>query len=84
MAVLLLIHAVFYWYLEDIFYLMGAQEEYISYALVYGNIALVSVFITSLTLIFQAVQLGYGQTAVIMKTNVAGNILNVVMNALLI
>lgn len=83
-TILLSIHAVFYWYLEEIFYLMGAQEEYIAYALVYGNIALVSVFVTSLTLIFQAVQLGYGQTAVIMKTNVAGNILNVVMNALLI
>ena len=83
-AVFICIHALFYLYLEDIFYLMGAKEEYIAPALVYGNIALFSVFITSLTLIFQAVQLGYGQTAVIMKTNVAGNIVNVVMNALLI
>ncbi len=83
-VVLLLIHAVFYLYLEDIFYLMGAKEDYIGEAMIYGNIALSSVFITSLTLLFQAVQLGYGQTAIIMKTNVAGNIVNVIINAFLI
>ena len=39
---------------------------------------------TSLTLILQAVQLGYGRTSVIMKTNVCGNVVNLALNALLI
>ncbi len=82
--VLIFIHLLFYIYLEDIFYLMGAREDYITEAMAYGNIAIFSVFITSLTLIFQAVQLGFGQTSVIMKTNIMGNILNVIVNFLLI
>lgn len=63
---------------------MGAKTEYMSEALAYGNIALFSVFISSFTLFFQAVQLGFGQTAVIMKTNILGNIVNVIMNFILI
>ena len=81
MAVL---HVIFYIFLEDIFYLMGANAEYMSEAMAYGPIALLSVYVTSLTLILQALQLGYGKTSVIMKTNVCGNILNVILNALLI
>lgn len=82
--VLLLIHIIFYLFLEDIFYLMGAKTEYMAEALTYGNIALLSVFISSFTLFFQAVQLGFGQTAIIMKTNILGNIVNVIMNFILI
>ena len=82
--VLLFIHSIFYLFLEDIFYLMGAKTEYMAEALAYGNIALLSVFISSFTLFFQAVQLGFGQTAIIMKTNILGNIVNVIMNFILI
>lgn len=82
--VLLFIHIIFYLFLEDIFYLMGAKTEYMAEALAYGNIALLSVFISSFTLFFQAVQLGFGQTAIIMKTNILGNIVNVIMNFILI
>ena len=57
--VLLFIHSIFYLFLEDIFYLMGAKTEYMAEALAYGNIALLSVFISSFTLFFQAVQLGF-------------------------
>lgn len=81
MAVL---HILFFIFLEDVFYLMGANEEYMAEAMAYGPIALVSVYVTSLTLILQALQLGYGKTSVIMKTNVCGNIINVLLNALLI
>lgn len=48
--VLLFIHIIFYLFLEDIFYLMGAKTEYMAEALAYGNIALLSVFISSFTL----------------------------------
>lgn len=82
--VLVPLHILFYVFLEQIFYLLGALPEYILPALDYGRISVISVFITSLTLVFQAVQLGYGQTGVIMKTNILGNIVNVVINALLI
>ena len=82
--ILLFIHSIFYLFLEDIFYLMGAKTEYMAEALAYGNIALLSVFISSFTLFFQAVQLGFGQTAIIMKTNILGNIVNVIMNFILI
>lgn len=63
---------------------MGAKTEYMAEALAYGNIALLSVFISSFTLFFQAVQLGFGQTAIIMKTNILGNLVNVIMNFILI
>lgn len=49
-VILLFIHGIFYLFLEDIFYLMGAKTEYIAEALAYGNIALLSVFISSFTL----------------------------------
>lgn len=79
-----ILHIIFYIFLEDIFYLMGANDDYMAEAMAYGPIALGSVYVTSLTLILQALQLGYGKTSVIMKTNVCGNIINVILNALLI
>lgn len=63
---------------------MGANDEYMAEAMAYGPIALAAVYVTSLTLILQAVQLGYGRTSVIMKTNVCGNVVNLALNALLI
>lgn len=82
--VLIPLHLLFFIYLEPIFYLLGASEEYIMPALDYGRLSVISVFITSLTLVLQAVQLGFGQTGVIMKTNILGNMVNVVINSLLI
>lgn len=79
-----LLHILFYIFLDDIFYLMGANDEYMTEAMAYGPIALAAVYVTSLTLILQAVQLGYGRTSVIMKTNVCGNVVNLALNALLI
>lgn len=79
-----MLHILFFLFLEDILYLMGATPDYISLAMDYSVPALIATYFTSLTLILQAVQLGYGKTAVIMKTNVAGNIINVILNFILI
>ena len=62
-----LLHILFYIFLDDIFYLMGANDEYMAEAMAYGPM-----------------QLGYGRTSVIMKTNVCGNVVNLALNALLI
>ena len=79
-----ILHILFGIFLQDIYYLLGANDDYMAEALIYGPITLVAVYLTSVTLILQAVQLGYGNTAAIMKTNIAGNIINVALNAVLI
>ena len=50
----------------------------------YAAIATVAIYITAVTTVMQAVQLGFGHTAIIMRSNVVGNVVNVVVNALLI
>ena len=77
-------HIGFFLYLADILLWMGADPSYLSLALDYGNLALIGVFLTSLTAVLQAVLLGFGQTAVVMRTNIQGNVLNVFGNALFI
>lgn len=79
-----LLHGLFYIFLKDIFILMGASADYLPQAMEYGPLALLAVYFTSLTLILQAVQLGYGDTASIMKTNICGNLLNAALSFLLI
>lgn len=79
-----LLHVLFYIFLKDIFILMGASPDYLPQAMEYGPLALLAVYFTSLTLILQAVQLGYGNTASIMKTNICGNLLNAALSFLLI
>lgn len=78
------LHIIFFLLLEQILVIMGAEEEYLALGMGYATISTFAVFITSMTLIFQAVQLGLGQTAVIMKTNLVGNVLNVICNFFLI
>lgn len=79
-----LLHGLFYLFLKDIFILMGASPDYLPQAMEYGPLALLAVYFTSLILILQAVQLGYGDTASIMKTNICGNLLNAALSFLLI
>lgn len=79
-----LLHGLFYLFLKDIFIFMGASPDYLPQAMEYGPMALLAVYFTSLTLILQAVQLGYGDTASIMKTNICGNLLNAALSFLLI
>lgn len=79
-----ILHILCFFFLEPIFLLMGASMDYMAEALDYGCPALLSVYFTSLALILQAVQLGYGDTASIMKTNIAGNGINGALSFVLI
>jgi Na+-driven multidrug efflux pump len=63
MAKVLAFYILFDWLVV----LMGAQSDYLALALAYGHIAVAAVFLNSLSLILQAVQLGVGKTASIMK-----------------
>ncbi len=84
-AILLgIIHAGFFVYLDKILLWMGAQVEYLPLAMEYAQLAVVAVYFTSLTAILQAVMIGFGDTKSVLLTNVQGNILNVILNALLI
>ena len=78
------LHVLFFYFLEDIFLLMGTSADYLSLAMEYGPMALLAVYFTSLTLILQAVLLGYGDTSSIMKTNISGNLLNACLSFVLI
>lgn len=78
------LHVAFYLFFDWLVVLMGAQSDYLALALAYGHIAVVAVFLNCLSLTLQAVQLGVGKTASIMKSNVAGNVLNIVCNYFLI
>ena len=78
------LHVLFFLHLEGILSWMGAKEEYMAAALAYGDIALGGVFLTTLSTILQAVQLGYGHTKQVMSANVQGNVVNIIANALLI
>ena len=79
-----ILHLLFALFFKEILILMGATPDYLGEAMIYGEISLIAVFFTSLTVVLQAVQLGFGQTDVIMKTNISGNIVNIIVNALLI
>ena len=79
-----LIHGVFWLLREFILKIMGATPDYLPLASDYAAIATVAIYITAVTTVLQAVQLGFGNTAVIMRSNVAGNVINVIVNALLI
>ena len=79
-----LLHILFYFLLEKILLLMGAGSDYLPQALMYSRIAIFSVYVTSMTSVLQAVQLGFGETGAIMRTNVTGNIVNIIVNGLLI
>ena len=79
-----LLHILFYFLLEKILLLMGAGSDYLPQALMYSRIAIFSVYVTSMTSVLQAVQLGFGETSAIMRTNVTGNIVNIIVNGLLI
>lgn len=79
-----ILNLAFYLLFDWLVVLMGAQPDYLSLALAYGHIAVAAVFLNSLSLTLQAVQLGVGKTASIMKSNIAGNVLNIICNYFLI
>lgn len=83
-AVLFVVHILFLDNMRNILMWMGAEISYIDLALTYADIAIISVFFTSLTAILQAVMLGFGQTAAVMRINILGSIVNIVFSIPLI
>lgn len=79
-----IIHLGFFCFFEEIVKLMGAKADYLQLAIDYGLIATLAVFISCLSLAVQAIQLGIGSTSMIMKSNVAGNMVNICCNYVLI
>lgn len=83
-AVLGLAHIAFFIYLDAILLWMGAQQDYLPDAMIYGLWTLPAVFITSITALMQAVMFGRGESMRVLSINIQGNVVNVVLNALLI
>ncbi|WP_106626912.1 MATE family efflux transporter [Selenomonas massiliensis] len=82
--VLGLAHIAFFVHLDAILLWMGAQHDYLSDAMVYGLWVLPAVFITSVTTLMQAVMFGRGESMTVLSINIQGNVVNVILNALLI
>ncbi|MGM9583704.1 MAG: MATE family efflux transporter [Phascolarctobacterium sp.] len=79
-----IIHLGFFYFFQELVELMGAKADYLEMAVDYGLIAILAVFISCLSLSVQAIQLGIGSTSMIMKSNVAGNVVNICCNYVLI
>lgn len=77
-------HILFFLCLDEILLWMGAQYDYLPDALLYGTWTLPAVFITSLTVLMQAVMFGRGESMTVLSINMQGNVVNVVLNAVLI
>ena len=70
--------------LEHILRFTGAEDGYIETAVWYGRFVVISLIFQSFSQIVGAALIGYGNTKVIFKSNVVGNILNTIMNFFLI
>ncbi len=69
---------------SEILVFAGATEDYLDYAVSYFRILMVSIFFQAINLTINAAQRGAGKTKISMRTNVTGNIVNVIFNYLLI
>ncbi|MFC2316388.1 MAG: MATE family efflux transporter [Selenomonas massiliensis] len=83
-AVLGFAHIAFFVHLDAILLWMGAQHDYLPDAMVYGIWTLPAVFITAVTTLMQAVMFGRGESMTVLSINIQGNVVNVILNALLI
>ncbi len=79
-----LAHIGFFIHLDSILIWMGAQQDYLPDAMIYGLWTLPAVFITSVTTLMQAVMFGRGESMSVLSINIQGNVVNVVLNSLLI
>ena len=70
--------------LEHILRFTGAEDGYIETAVWYGRFIVMSLVFQSFSQIVGGALIGYGNTKVIFKSNVVGNILNTIMNFFLI
>ncbi len=69
---------------SEILVFAGAAQDYLDYAVSYFRILMVSIFFQAINLTVNAAQRGAGNTKISMRTNVTGNIVNVIFNYLLI
>lgn len=79
-----IICTVTYLWIEPILYFSGAQESYIQLAISYAKPMILSIFFTSISTVIHGGLLACGRTIVMMFANIAGNILNIVLNAILV
>lgn len=73
-----------YIYAKPILEFAGAEASYMSDALDYHRVIMVSIFFTALNLTINAAQRGSGKTQISMRTNVVANLINIIFNYLLI
>ncbi|MDY5409203.1 MATE family efflux transporter [Veillonella caviae] len=69
---------------ESILRFTGAEDSYIETAVWYGRFIVISLLFQSFSQVVGAALIGYGNTKVIFKANVVGNILNTILNFFLI
>lgn len=76
--------ALCFYNLEHILRFTGAEDNYIETAVWYGRFIVISLIFQSFSQVVGAALIGYGNTKVIFKANVVGNILNTILNFFLI
>ena len=72
------------WKLPEILRLAGAKQEYMQMAEVYGFFTIASVGFTNLATTINGALTGIGNTKAMMRANLAGNLVNMALNYLLI
>lgn len=79
-----LLAALAWAFLTEILLIAGAQTSYLEAAVSYGKPMIISTYMTTISATLQGGLLGMGRTKAMLAANVAGNIMNVAANALLI
>ncbi|MBE6679833.1 MAG: MATE family efflux transporter [Ruminococcaceae bacterium] len=69
---------------RPLLFFSGAQYDTIDDATVYFQISVIGMFFYSFSCVLNAAQRGTGRTKITMRSSLAGNILNVILNAFLI
>lgn len=72
------------WFIKPILLLAGAGAEYLALAINYGQIVSWSLFFHGIAIVINGGLTGVGKTVPMLLANVAGNIVNVLFNALFI
>lgn len=62
----------------------GAEASYMSDAMDYYRVIMISIFFTALNLTINAAQRGSGKTQISMRTNIVANVVNIIFNYILI
>ncbi|WP_161793673.1 MATE family efflux transporter [Clostridium aceticum] len=71
-------------YIEDILYFSGAQAGYMGMAVAYGKTVIIAGFFTSIAVVVNSAHIGVGNTKIVLWSNIAGNLVNMILNFFLI